>query len=145
MIVARNLTQRYPRELPPNLAAELQAIAADVLNAYTSNPRVAAFWAPRLARFADWFAGTEGIRRAGIREVVAETKGALVLEAPAGPFTLTVRADRIDVGERGLIITDYKSGQSLVDLKARANAGRAPQLPLEAAVAASGETERQPL
>jgi ATP-dependent helicase/nuclease subunit B len=134
----RRLTQRYPRELPPNLAEELRAVAAEVLDDYTSNPRVAAFWAPRLARFAEWFAATERTRRAGINEVVAETKGQLVLEAPAGPFTLTVRADRIDVGERGLIVTDYKSSQSLVDLKARANAGRAPQLPLEAAIAAAG-------
>jgi ATP-dependent helicase/nuclease subunit B len=132
------LTQRYPRELPPDLAEELKAIAAEVLAGYTSNPRVAAFWAPRLARFADWLAATEGIRRADVREVVAETKGQLVLEAPAGPFILTVRADRIDVGERGLVVTDYKSSQSLVDLKARANAGRAPQLPLEAAIAAAG-------
>jgi ATP-dependent helicase/nuclease subunit B len=132
------LTQRYPRELPPNLAAELKAIAEEVLADYTSNPRVAAFWAPRLARFADWFAATEGTRRADVKEVVAETKGQLVLEGPAGPFTLTVRADRIDVGERGLIVTDYKGSQSLVDLKSRANAGRAPQLPLEAAIAAAG-------
>jgi ATP-dependent helicase/nuclease subunit B len=132
------LTQRYPRELPANLAAELKAIAKEVLAGYASNPRVAAFWGPRLNRFADWFAETEGTRRSFISEVVAETKGQLVLEAPAGPFTLTVRADRIDVGERGLIVTDYKSGQSLVDLKSRAAAGRAPQLPLEAAIAAAG-------
>jgi ATP-dependent helicase/nuclease subunit B len=132
------LTQRYPRELPPDLAEELAAIAAEVLEDYTSNPRVAAFWAPRLTRFAAWFAETEGARRDGIREVVAETTGQLVLKAPAGPFTLTVRADRIDVGERGLVITDYKSGQSLDTLVARAKDGRAPQLPLEAAIAAAG-------
>lgn len=132
------LTQRYPRQLPPDLAEELKAVAREVLANFTSNPRVAAFWAPRLARFADWFAETEGARRAGVREVVAETAGRLVLEAPAGPFTLTARADRIDVGEGGLVITDYKGSQSLDDLKSRAKAGRAPQLPLEAAIAAAG-------
>jgi ATP-dependent helicase/nuclease subunit B len=132
------LTHRHPCELPIDLAEELKDIAAGVLDAYTSNPRVAAFWRPRLNRFADWFAATEGTRRVGIREVVAETDGKLVLEAPAGPFTLTVRADRIDVGEGGLVITDYKSGQSLDSLKSRATAGRAPQLPLEAAIAAAG-------
>jgi ATP-dependent helicase/nuclease subunit B len=132
------LTQRYPRELPPDLAAELKAIAEEVLADYTSNARVAAFWAPRLARFAEWFAATEGTRRADVEEVVAETQGQLVLEGPAGPFTLTVRADRIDVGKQGLIVTDYKSGQSLDTLMARAKDGRAPQLPLEAAIAAAG-------
>src|SRR5262249_44658045 len=107
------------------------AIAEEVLADYTSNPRVAAFWARRLARFSDWFAETEGGRRTGVSEVIAETAGKLVLEAPAGPFTLTARADRIDVaehgGKRGLVITDYKSSQSLDTLKARAVAGRAPQ------------------
>jgi ATP-dependent helicase/nuclease subunit B len=134
----RELTRRFPGELPPDLAAELKAIADQVVAGYTANPRVAAFWAPRLGRFADWFAETEGARREGIRKVVAEADGKLVLDAPAGPFTLTVRADRIDVGENGLIVTDYKSGQSLESLKSRAVAGRAPQLPLEAAIAAAG-------
>jgi ATP-dependent helicase/nuclease subunit B len=132
------LTQRYPRELPLNLAEELAAIAQEVLVEYTANPRVAAFWAPRLARFADWFAQTEDTRRTGIREVVAETVGELVLAAPAGPFTLSARADRIDVGGLGLVITDYKSSQNLDHLKSGAKAGRAPQLPLEAAIAAAG-------
>jgi ATP-dependent helicase/nuclease subunit B len=134
----RRLTQRYPRELPPNLAAELAAIAQEVLAEYASNPRVAAFWSPRLARFADWFAQTEEARRAGMREVVAETVGELVLAAPGGPFTLSARADRIDVGVGGLTITDYKSSQNLDHLKSGAKAGRAPQLPLEAAIAAAG-------
>jgi ATP-dependent helicase/nuclease subunit B len=132
------LTHRYPDELPAGLAAELKEIAAEVLDRYKANPRVAAFWAPRLARFADWFAETEVDRRAGVREVVAETEGKLVLAAPAGPFTLTARADRIDLAERGLVVTDYKSGQSLDGLRARASAGQAPQLPLEAAIAIAG-------
>jgi ATP-dependent helicase/nuclease subunit B len=62
----------------------------------------------------------------------------MVLKAPAGPFTLTARADRIDVGPCGLVITDYKSSQSLETLVSRAAAGTAPQLPLEAAIATAG-------
>jgi ATP-dependent helicase/nuclease subunit B len=132
------LAQKFPRVLPDDLAAELKAIAADVLADYAGNPRVAAFWAPRFDRFAAWFAETEAARRAGVSETVAEAAGKLVLEAPAGPFTLTARADRIDVGARGLVITDYKSSQSLDTLKSRTAAGSAPQLPLEAAIAAAG-------
>ena len=131
-------TQRFPQELPENLAAELQAIVADVLAGYMGNPRIAAFWAPRFGRFAEWFAATEGTRRAGVSETVAEAKGELVLRAPAGPFTLTARADRIDVGVSGLIITDYKSSQTLDNLRRQAAQGSAPQLPLEAAIAAAG-------
>jgi ATP-dependent helicase/nuclease subunit B len=64
-------------------------------------------------------------------------EGAIVLEGPAGPFTLKARADRIDIGEHGLVITDYKTG-NVKDLASRAERGRAPQLPLEAAIAAGG-------
>ena len=132
------LTQRFPHGLPCNLLDELTAIAQEVLADYRANPRVAAFWAQRLARFAAWFAETEGARRAGVTQTVAEASGKMVLEAPAGPFTLTARADRIDLGACGLVITDYKSGQSLDGLASRAVEGSAPQLPLEAAIAATG-------
>jgi len=61
-----------------------------------------------------------------------------VLAAPAGPFTLKARADRIDVSPGALIITDYKTSASLETLVRNARAGRAPQLALEAAIAAAG-------
>jgi ATP-dependent helicase/nuclease subunit B len=56
-----------------------------------------------------------------------------VLAAPGGPFTLSARADRIDVTQGGLVITDYKTGALPAD--ARVNELAAPQLPLEAAIA----------
>jgi ATP-dependent helicase/nuclease subunit B len=56
-----------------------------------------------------------------------------VLAAPGGPFTLSARADRIDVGEAGIVITDYKTGTPPTDN--RIKQGLAPQLPLEAAIA----------
>jgi ATP-dependent helicase/nuclease subunit B len=56
-----------------------------------------------------------------------------VFEAPAGPFTLTARADRIDIGRDGLVITDYKTGSPPNTKKV--TTGLAPQLPLEAAIA----------
>jgi ATP-dependent helicase/nuclease subunit B len=130
--------QRFPERLPQSVLEELTAIAAAVLADYIANPRIAAFWAARLARFAAWFAETEGTRRSGIARTVAEAGGKLVLAGPAGPFTLTARADRIDLGEAGAIITDYKSGQNLDGLAGRALAGDAPQLALEAAIAAAG-------
>jgi ATP-dependent helicase/nuclease subunit B len=130
--------QRFPEELPPDILRQLMAIAREVLADYTSNPRVAAFWASRLERFACWFAETEGARRSGIARVAAEASGKLVLAGPAGPFTLTARADRVDVGEAGLVISDYKSSQSLDELARRASEGDRPQLPLEASIAVAG-------
>jgi ATP-dependent helicase/nuclease subunit B len=62
----------------------------------------------------------------------------MALQGPAGPFTLKARADRIDTGDSGIVITDYKSGANLKPLVGRAKQGEAPQLPLEAAIAAVG-------
>ena len=113
-------------------------LAEGALADSTGSPRVAAFWAPRFARFAAWFAETERGRRAGIDQSIAEVDGAMVLEGPAGAFTLKARADRIDAGKGGLVITDYKTAAGLANLKRRAEQGEAPQLPLEAAIAVSG-------
>ena len=64
-------------------------------------------------------------------------KGHLHIDAPAGPFTLTARADRIEELRDGTIaIVDYKTGQP--PSKPEVAAGFAPQLPLEAAIARDG-------
>ncbi len=131
--VMSRFASAYPSALPPDFKQQLEKIAADVLTSYTGHARVAAFWMPRLARFLEWFAAGEGARREGVAQVIAETPGSLVLDAPGGPFTLTARADRIDDGDMGLVITDYKTGVIPNDTAVRQ--GRAPQLPLEAAIA----------
>jgi ATP-dependent helicase/nuclease subunit B len=130
--------RRFPDRLPKDVQAELVKFAQDALEDFTGSPRVAAFWAPRFARFAGWFAETEPARRAGISRSHAEVDGSMALEGPAGAFTLKARADRIDSGAGGVVITDYKSGANLKTLVGRAKTGEAPQLPLEAAIAAAG-------
>ena len=106
---------RFPQRLPDDVCGELVGFAEAGLAELTGSPRVAAFWAPRFARFAAWFAETEPDRRDGVRQILAEVEGALVLAGTAGPFTLTARADRIDVGKGGLVITDYKTGGNIKD------------------------------
>jgi ATP-dependent helicase/nuclease subunit B len=123
----------HPSTLPPDTLAALTKIARDRLADLTGHPRVAAFWMPRLERFLIWFAATEANRRDGVTRVVSETSGTLILAAPGGPFTLTARADRIDASINGLVITDYKTGAIPSDGAVQNN--RAPQLPLEAAIA----------
>ena len=98
-----------------------------------------AWWSPRLERIADWVAGQETERRF-IRAPLAiatEANGVLDLHRPGGRFRLTGRADRIERYDDGtLAILDYKTGspptQKAVD------DGLAPQLLLEAAIAAEG-------
>lgn len=127
----------YPEELPEDCGAELLRLAKEIFREYRSHPRVAAFWMQRFERFATWFGETEPGLRRGIVKSLSEVDGALVFGAPAGPFKLTARADRIDVGQHALTITDYKTGSSLNALAAQAKRGEAPQLALEAAIAAA--------
>jgi ATP-dependent helicase/nuclease subunit B len=98
-----------------------------------------AWWSPRLERIADWVNGQETERRL-IRAPLAiatEASGVLDLHRPGGRFRLTGRADRIERYDDGTLeILDYKTGspptQKAVD------DGLAPQLLLEAAIAAEG-------
>jgi ATP-dependent helicase/nuclease subunit B len=132
--IMKAFANRFPDTLPESAEDDLNAIAREVLMPYGEHPRIAAFWGPRFARFAKWFAETEPARRAGVARTIAEVMGSLVIAAPGGPFILSARADRIDEGEAGLIITDYKTGTPPTDTAVRS--GQSPQLPLEAAIAA---------
>jgi ATP-dependent helicase/nuclease subunit B len=125
--------QRYPTELPADVAGALLHEAEAVLQTYAANPRVAAFWRPRFQRFADWFGETEPARRVGIQKVVAEITGRTIIAAPFAPFTLRARADRIDIAADSLTIIDYKTGQA--PSATAVDSGRSPQLPLEALIA----------
>jgi ATP-dependent helicase/nuclease subunit B len=130
--VLSRFAKAFPTTLPADPLAELERIAVEVLQSFTRHPRVTAFWMPRLRRFLSWFAASEAERRTGVYSVIAETTGSLVLPA-VKPFTLTARADRIDDKGATIVITDYKTGA--VPNDAAVNGGRAPQLPLEAAIA----------
>ncbi|NJM35323.1 MAG: double-strand break repair protein AddB, partial [Rhodomicrobium sp.] len=131
--------QRYPDAMPEDCAAELIAIFDASANLYGDSARIAAFWRPRLERFAGWFAGTEAERRGGA-QVFSELRGQFIFETSGGPFTLRARADRIDLSPDGtLAIYDYKSGAMPSD--AAVAAFKAPQLPLEALIALKGYFE----
>ncbi len=109
-----------------------QAEAADVLR----RPALAALWWPRLERMADWLSDLWPKLSAIGTIVGVECTGAVTFDAPGGSFTLTAKADRIDRRATGLAIIDYKTG-SPPSPKQIEN-GLAPQLPLEAAIAAQG-------
>ena len=100
-------------------------------------PAVWAFWWPRFERIARWFVETERTRRDGLAAIASEVHGRLEIAAPAGAFTLVARADRIERRTGGgLAMIDYKTGS--VPSGAEIARGVAPQLPLEAAIAAAG-------
>lgn len=101
------------------------------------HPAVRAFWWPRFVRIARWFVAREMAGRAAVAHSYTEVPGERDIRAPAGVFRLTAHADRIDrLEDGGLSIVDYKTGR--VPSEKQIRAGYAPQLPLEAAIAAAG-------
>jgi len=123
--------------LPPDAEEKLVAFARDSFGAALERPGVRAFWWPRFLRIARWFVAFERDRRAaGISVLATECRGAMEIAAGPYPVLLKAKADRIDRADSALSILDYKTGQvpSLKQVKA----GLAPQLPLEAAIAATG-------
>ncbi|MFT7390473.1 MAG: ATP-dependent helicase/nuclease subunit B [Paracoccaceae bacterium] len=116
------------------LDATAQALAEDVPSAALRR-----LWIKRMERAADWFASAEARRRAHAPLIIAETRGARVLKAPAGPFTLTARADRIDLrGDGTFAVYDYKTGAPPGPKEQKAFA---KQLTLTGAVARAGGFE----
>jgi double-strand break repair protein AddB len=133
----QDFARRYPEQLPDDIEAALIGIAEGHFDKLAGSPLVEAFWRPQLGRFARWFAATEPARRSGITRIFTEVSGALDL--PLG-FTLTARADRIDVArDRSVVIYDYKTGKPPV--QKHVDEHYAPQLSLEAAIAEAGGFE----
>jgi len=127
----------HPDRLPRDIAAALRAHGEAAFGDALARPGVRAFWWPRFARIADWFAEVERDWRGLLQRTATEVEGALVIDAPGGAFQLTAKADRVDQMTGGEIgIVDYKTG--LPPSKKDVAAGLAPQLPLEAAIAMEG-------
>jgi ATP-dependent helicase/nuclease subunit B len=124
-------------ELGNDAYDRLLAAGRKVLGSDIERPGINAFWWPRFERIAAWFVSEERQRRTHLQKVFSEQTGHLTLDGPAGPFELSARADRIDLLADGtLAVVDYKTGG--IPSSREVAAGYAPQLPLEAAIAAAG-------
>ena len=127
----------FPGALPEDALDRLLALGREAFRPFAARPAVAAFWWPRFERAARWFIDTERDRRRDYAECRAEASGALEIDAPAGPFRLTAKADRVDrLKAGGLVVIDYKTGKP--PAQPDVARGIAPQLPLEAAIAVAG-------
>jgi ATP-dependent helicase/nuclease subunit B len=105
----------------------------DALAEFAPRPGLVAYWRPRLARIAGFVLETERARD-GVAKRHAEIAGGIDL--PCG-VRLEGRADRVDVMKDGsLVLIDLKTGAP--PSNAEMADGRAPQMPLEAAIAARG-------
>jgi ATP-dependent helicase/nuclease subunit B len=127
----------FPRALPDDAEAQLIAFGKAEFGVTLERPGMRTFWWPRFERIARWFVAHERVRRQALTPLGGELAGELRLPGPAGPFILSAKADRIDRDvSGGLLLVDYKTGG--LPPPGEVELGFSPQLPLEAAIAASG-------
>ena len=123
----------HPFDLPADAEAEFERLMREALvEAGMGEPAMAREGA--LARQGGiWAAGMERRRRPGLRRLIVEHEGALHL--PDVDFTVTAKADRLEIADHGHII-DFKTGG--VPSRKEMVVGLAPQLTLTAAILAGG-------
>ena len=131
--------ERYATEHPGAPSEDHEAIFATILIESLAEAGVPPH---RLAReralavnVAPWVVDLERRRRDGARLVIEQT-GAHTFEAPGGAFTVTAKADRIEVRGGCADVLDFKTG-SPPSAKQVAS-GLAPQLTLTAAILQRG-------
>ena len=128
---------QFPKDLPANAAQELERQGRRHFAQIADYPALVSFWWPRFRHVAAWIAAQEPDWRAGVERVVAECDGAITFPVAGSDFTLSCRADRIDLMADGSArIIDYKTG-GVPSLK-EVDVGLAPQLTLQAAILAHG-------
>ena len=101
-------TRAHPDALPSDAQARLHALLDATLQAEAPWPAYRRLWLGRFARVLPDFVTAETARRAAGRPALIEDEGRLDLPDP--PFTLTARADRMDLRGEAVAIYDYKTG-----------------------------------
>lgn len=130
-------TLAHPGPVPEDAAARFEGYYIEAL-ADQGMPQEALAREHALAReAAEWVAELERRRRADGRAIHVEESGSLTLNLEGGPFTVTAKADRIELDPQGFgHILDYKTGQA--PSKKMVETGFSPQLTLTAAILAAG-------
>ncbi len=126
---------------PDHLAQKFLKLCEDAMADLGVEGHVRVFWAGRLKKIGAWLEAQQNEQVSNDQKTWVEKQGILTLPGPLGDFTLTCRADRMDVGMDGknVRILDYKSGGSFTQ-KGMEN-GTHPQLPLEAMILQDGGFE----
>ena len=138
--ILEQFNNKYPDKFPDNAEEELLALGRDYFAMNQIAQETRAFWWPSFEKTVTWLAEKERLYRRKIKRVHNEVSGRLVLQAPAGDFALTAKADRVDETTDGRVnIIDYKTGKARS--KAEVEKAFAPQLPIEGLIAENGGFE----
>jgi ATP-dependent helicase/nuclease subunit B len=138
----QDFTERYPSgALPPQARADLVRFARARFALLLADPSFEGMNWPNIEKAIDFVLDFERRSRDEILRILVERPGKIVLPLRTGAeFTLTARADRIDVlRSGGATLIDYKSGSPPGAKEVKI--GLAPQLSLEAAILMRGGFE----
>ena len=128
---------REPLAENEDIAKKLMALAETAAQQNPTNAQILQLWHARLQAMGDWFSAFEAQRRGQIAKTFVEVKGEMTLNLPDGDFTITAKADRIDLLNNGrLAIFDYKTGAPPTTKDVENHL--AVQMTLQAAIAQSG-------
>ncbi len=131
----QRFVERHPQILPPEPEAVLRDLLIEALGEAGMVGGVMARERALAAEAARWLVDFEHGRRPGAR-ILVEQKGMLELAVPGGRFTVTARADRLELqGGLGHVL-DFKTGAP--PSRKQVESGFAPQLTLTAAILAGG-------
>jgi ATP-dependent helicase/nuclease subunit B len=135
----QDFSELYPSGALPSGAREaLVRLARARFATLLLDPAFEGLVWPNIEKAIDFVLNFERKNRAELERVVVECRGEITFTLADGkPFTLTARADRIDLLRSGsAALIDYKSGQP--PGKKEVTIGLAPQLTLEAAILMRG-------
>jgi ATP-dependent helicase/nuclease subunit B len=134
--IVADFATTYPEQLPADALGRLIAIGALKFRQFDDAPEVRAFWWPRFLITAGHFIAWEERRRGELARIGVELgTGADFALTDGARFRLSGRADRIELTRAGALrIIDFKTGAP--PSKAQVEKGFAPQLTLEAELAA---------
>lgn len=130
------IVHTWPDALPDDCADQIEGFLHDALAEAGFEDAALARERPLAKNCARWLEQFERDRRARGATLLIEQSGSLVFDAPHKPFTLTARADRIELDAVGAAVLDFKTGQT--PSQKQVVQGFAPQLTLTAAILAEG-------
>ena len=136
------IVETWPDVLPEGSADRIADFLIEALIETGFDDAALARERPLARNSARWLEAFERERRARGVELLIEQSGGLTFDAPAGPFTVTAKADRIELDAAGAAVMDFKTGRT--PSQKEVAAGFAPQLTLTAAILAAGGFDAPP-
>ena len=137
--------RKYAEKIPDNALQVLMQIAEESFYKFCEDTHLWIFWQPQFEKALDVYVTQELAWRERYKPGFFEVTGHTVIQSKADDFTLTARADRIDISREDphcAALIDYKTSGSFT--KAKLEAGDLPQLPLEGIILRDGGFDSVP-